>query len=48
MRSQHRFWFFVMLLLLPALASWGKDADLILHNGRIVTVDAGFTVRQAV
>jgi len=37
-----------MLLLLPALASWGKDADLILHNGRIVTVDAGFTVRQAV
>jgi hypothetical protein len=37
-----------MLLLLPALASWGKDADLILHSGRIVTVDAGFTVRQAV
>ena len=27
---------------------WGADADLILHNGKIVTVDAAFSVQQAV
>src|SRR3982750_4120190 len=28
--------------------AWAADADLILHNGKIVTVDAQFAVRQAV
>src|SRR5215813_2438281 len=27
---------------------WGADADLILHNGKIVTVDPDFSIRQAV
>jgi len=37
------------LLLLVAGHGWlgAADADLILHNGRIVTVDAKFSVRQA-
>src|SRR4051795_9452977 len=28
--------------------AWAADADLILHNGKIVTVDAQFAVRQAI
>src|SRR3954471_18351172 len=28
--------------------AWAADADLILHNGKVVTVDAQFAVRQAV
>src|SRR5947209_2302220 len=28
--------------------AWAADADLILHNGKIVTVDARFSVQQAV
>ena len=47
-RSQRPFWFFVMLMLSPAFPLSGSDADLILHNGKIVTVDSGFSVRQAV
>lgn len=35
------------LLLLPAIACAG-DADLILHNGKIVTVDQAFSTRQAI
>jgi Predicted metal-dependent hydrolase with the TIM-barrel fold len=35
------------LLFIAALAH-GADADLILHNGKIVTVDQKFTVQQAV
>ncbi|MGH9722699.1 MAG: amidohydrolase [Bryobacteraceae bacterium] len=35
------------ILFLCAAAAWA-DADLILHNGRIVTVDAAFSVRRAV
>ena len=32
----------------PALlAAHAQDADLILHNGKVVTVDRGFTIRQA-
>ncbi len=39
--------------LLGAALCWcasavAQDADLILHNGKIVTVDAAFSVRQAV
>src|ERR1035437_5813870 len=34
-----------VLLCLPALAA---DADLILHNGKIVTVDAAFRVVEAI
>jgi len=39
----------ICLLLLVAGHGWlgAADADLILHNGRIVTVDAKFSVRQA-
>lgn len=42
-----RFWLLALACLLlpsPALAA---DADLILHNGKIVTVDKKFTVHQA-
>src|SRR3954451_16045137 len=28
--------------------AWAADADLILHNGKIVTVDSQFAVRRAV
>lgn len=34
-----------MLCLAPAAAA---QADLILHNGKVVTVDKGFSIRQAV
>ncbi|HEY1381686.1 MAG TPA: amidohydrolase [Gemmataceae bacterium] len=37
--------FAVLLLAAPARAA---DADLILHNGKVVTVDAAFSVGQAV
>ena len=36
------------LSLLAAGLGAGADADLILHNGKIVTVDAKFSIRQAV
>ena len=36
------------LALAGAAAGRGAEADLILHNGKIVTVDAGFSVKQAV
>src|SRR5687767_310921 len=35
-------------LLLPATPSLAADADLILHNGKVVTVDATFSVTEAV
>ena len=38
----------VVLALTFASAVWAADADLILHNGKIVTVDAQFSVAQAV
>src|ERR1051326_1518666 len=38
--------FIVSFALAPLL--FAADADLILHNGKIVTVDAGFSIRQAV
>jgi hypothetical protein len=47
-RSQHPIWFLVALLFLPTALLHGSDADLILHNGKIVTVDSGFSVKQAV
>src|SRR5437764_12674573 len=37
----------VTLLGVAALLA-GADADLILHNGRIVTVDGRFSIQQAV
>src|SRR4051812_8685926 len=36
-----------VLTLFLITCAWGADADLILHNGNIVTVDAQFAVRQA-
>src|SRR5690349_8692621 len=36
------------LWMAAAAPLWAADADLILHNGRIVTVDAAFSVQQAV
>jgi predicted amidohydrolase YtcJ len=38
----------IIILLLGAIPLLAADADLILHNGRIVTVDPDFSVRQAV
>src|SRR4051794_1332249 len=42
-------------LLLSCLAAWlavsaarAADADLILHNGKVVTVDKKFTIHQAI
>jgi predicted amidohydrolase YtcJ len=37
-----------IVLCLWAVSLYGAEADLILHNGKIVTADAKFTVRQAV
>src|SRR4051812_1525700 len=37
-----------LLLLLPLPALSAEPADLILHNGKVVTVDAKFSVVQAV
>jgi predicted amidohydrolase YtcJ len=34
--------------VLFSAALWGADADVILHNGKIVTVDSSFSIRQAV
>ena len=34
--------------LVGAAAAWAADADLILHNGKIVTVDDAFSIQQAV
>jgi predicted amidohydrolase YtcJ len=39
---------FICFLLAWSAGVWAADADLILHNGKIVTVDAAFSVRQAV
>ena len=43
---------FVLAVVLPcastALAAQGRPADLILHHGKIVTVDDAFSLRQAV
>src|SRR5438128_1393314 len=36
------------VLLIAASLVLAADADLILHNGKIVTVDGRFSIRQAV
>jgi predicted amidohydrolase YtcJ len=36
------------LVFLVAACAFGADADLILHNGKIVTVDSRFSIAQAV
>src|SRR5689334_6299701 len=41
----HRAFLALLFLCLQALAA---DADLILHNGRVVTVDAGFHIVEAI
>ena len=38
----------MILIFSLALALYGADADLILHNGKIVTVDSRFSLQQAV
>ena len=38
----------ILSLIFGHLCLGAADADLILHNGKIVTVDAGFSIRQAV
>jgi predicted amidohydrolase YtcJ len=40
-------WLGVLLLGLAGAPAHAQDADLILHNGKVVTVDRGFTIRQA-
>src|SRR5689334_10959985 len=39
---------FVFSLFFGSLLLAAADADLILHSGKIVTVDEGFSLRQAV
>jgi predicted amidohydrolase YtcJ len=39
---------FLFVVGLPGSAAIAQDADLILHNGRIVTVDRAFSIRQAI
>ena len=36
------------LFFIGTLALYGADADLILHNGKIVTADSKFSLQQAV
>jgi predicted amidohydrolase YtcJ len=38
----------ILILLVGAGLLFGADADLILHNGKVVTVDPEFSIRQAV
>jgi predicted amidohydrolase YtcJ len=38
----------ILIFLLGAVVSYAADADLILHNGKILTVDPDFSIRQAV
>lgn len=38
----------LILISLVAATVWAAPADLILHNGKVVTVDEAFSVRQAV
>ncbi len=38
----------LVLAVLSFSAAWAADADLILHNGKVVTVDPAFSIRQAV
>ena len=38
----------ITLLLAPALSLFAANADLILHNGKILTVDKSFTIAQAI
>jgi predicted amidohydrolase YtcJ len=42
------FFSFVTFLLCSSHASVGAEADLILHHGKVVTVDRKFTIHQAV
>src|SRR6476620_1556061 len=35
-------------IFLLAWCGWSADADLLLHNGKVVTVDPQFSIRQAV
>jgi predicted amidohydrolase YtcJ len=39
---------FIFLLLIPALSLYAAEADLILHNGKIVTADSRFSIEQAI
>jgi len=49
MTRTRSFWRFAgTLLLIGASAAADEPADLILHHGKIVTVDRDFTVRQAI
>src|SRR5262249_13343190 len=34
-------------VFLLAVCAYGADADLVLHNGKIVTVDSRFSIAQA-
>ena len=42
-RAMIRAWVFLL-----AWCGWAADADLILHNGKVVTVDPQSSIRQAV
>jgi predicted amidohydrolase YtcJ len=40
-------WVFLLLLVFSLTTAVADEADLILHHGRIVTVDRAFSIRQA-
>jgi hypothetical protein len=37
-----------LFILCVSFAGFGADADLILHNGKVVTVDGRFSIQEAV
>ena len=38
----------ICILLSSAISVLAADADLILHNGKIVTVDSSFSIQEAI
>src|SRR3982750_832202 len=46
-RASSRLAGLLLSLGLCGAAAWADEADLILHHGKIVTVDRDFSVRQA-
>lgn len=42
------FLFLAILALGPAVCVWAASPDLILHNAKVITVDNGFSIQQAI
>src|SRR5690349_4276194 len=43
-----RFLFLAILALGPAVCVWAASPELILHNAKVITVDNGFSIQQAI